>query len=423
MLKFIKKIPSGKQFSFLSDGDSMMPILQSGDLVYYQRTSFNRVRENDIVLIKKGPHLFTHRIIYRTPEYAVTKGDNNRRSDGRILPSNIIAKAVRLKREGKIIRLDELYFLQSFLYFHEIYRIIQALQKKGVDVLVLKGLPLHLYYEGARPKRIYSDCDILISKSDADLTAGILKQNGYQKVEKSLSREHRLLQDKKVEESYMKLVGKFPVIFDVHYEAVFMMTQLGRLDPLYPQSLIDALSVKLLREKQYVSIDQKRFPILSDSNLILYLLLHFFHHNFAGTHRLALIHHVLETARRKKELFRTLARSINDFKLRGYVYPGFLRLKKDYNSPVPDAFLKLIRPPPYQVRYGERQIRKISLFDGEGRVSAGINRFKHLYYLSPGPRLSKLLVFLYPSVLFSLFWTVLKKISKQTVTDGPQRIR
>jgi signal peptidase I len=211
----------------------MRPLLQGNDLIYYRKVSFDSIRENDLVLIRKKGVLFTHRVIYKTPDYLVTKGDNNAYSDGIIKPRNIIAKATRLKRNGKTIKLDELYMVQSLLYFHEIEQVTASIQRKGVDVLILKGLPLHLYYQGKRPKRIYGDCDLLIRNKDAQKVQMVLKRLGYRKLNSDLSPGHSKILDKKTEESYFKILGTFPIIFDVHYEVVFMMTQVGKLDRLY----------------------------------------------------------------------------------------------------------------------------------------------------------------------------------------------
>ena len=43
------------------------------------------------------------------------------------------------------------------------------------------------------------------------------------------------MKDKESELAYYKIINGFMVTFDLHLEVVFMMTQLGRLEALYPQ--------------------------------------------------------------------------------------------------------------------------------------------------------------------------------------------
>jgi len=65
------------------------------------------------------------------------------------------------------------------------------------------------------------------------------------------------------------------------------------LESLYPQVFIDRLTDKFLKNKRIVKIQNESFPILSNGNLILYLALHFFHHNFRGTFRLEFLHKIM----------------------------------------------------------------------------------------------------------------------------------
>jgi len=90
-----------KSFSLQSEGNSMFPILRSGDVVEYSTCSFLTLKINDIVLIKKKGVMIAHRVIYKHPSYVITKGDNNLLHDGNIYPNKVIAKAVQVKRNNK----------------------------------------------------------------------------------------------------------------------------------------------------------------------------------------------------------------------------------------------------------------------------------------------------------------------------------
>lgn len=412
MLWIIKKLIGKKSFTLSSSGNSMLPLLRTGDLVYYKKCSFQSIRINDILLINKRRKLFTHRVIYKTDSYIITKGDNNSTSDGKIYSHQIVAKARYFRRGDKKMRLEGLYTAQSLLYFHEITTIIKAFQKKAVDVLILKGLPLHLFYEGRRPNRLYSDCDILIAYKDKEKATSVLTGYGYIKGDTALSALHKRLRDKETEDSFYKLVGSFPVVLDIHYEVIFMMTQLGKLDPLYPQSLIDEMTASFLKDKRDVYIDAKEYPILSESNLILYLMLHFFHHNFTGTHRLSLIHNILSKIRDKTALFNDVAAGIHRYHLKAYIYPTLLLLIKYYKTPIPPAFMEAVIPPESQYSYINRHVLAPSIFDERLRVQNGIVRFKNLFFLSPLPIWKKSLVFMNPAVIYSMAWTVAGRLGR-----------
>ena len=170
----IKNVFRLRQFFLKIKGISMLPVLFSEDIVYFNKTYFNRLKNNDVILVKKNHHYFTHRIIYKIKSYLITKGDNNLLSDGKIYPSQVIAKAIKIKRQGKTINIEDLYLFQSTLYFQEVVKIKKALEKENVDFVFLKGLPLHLFFESSHPKRIYADCDVLVDKKDFDKAEKIL---------------------------------------------------------------------------------------------------------------------------------------------------------------------------------------------------------------------------------------------------------
>ena len=77
-----------------------------------------------------------------------------------------------------------------------------------------------------------------------------MKKQGYSKAESEYSPIHKLLKDKPTEVSFYKKINNFPVVFDIHLEPVFLMNQIGRLEALYPQKLLDRLTNKFLDEKR-----------------------------------------------------------------------------------------------------------------------------------------------------------------------------
>ena len=246
----------------------MYPFLCNKDLIYYKKINFKQTKINDLILVFKKHNYFTHRIIYKTIKYLVTKGDNNPQSDGKIYPRQILGKVYQIKRNGQIFNPETFYLIQSTHYFSEIVKIKDEFDKENINYVFLKGLPLHLYFEGAHPQRLYADCDVLVAKKDFERAQKVLFSFGYKKTDTSLSSLQTKLQDKKVENSYWKMINGFSVIFDLHLEVVFMMTQLGKLEALYPQKLIDDLTKEFLKTKRKIKINNESFFILDISSLI-----------------------------------------------------------------------------------------------------------------------------------------------------------
>ncbi len=401
------KLLKRKRFTLKSFGNSMYPILQSGDILYYKNTRGNDICTNDIVMVRKGGRVLTHRLIYKKNKTIITKGDNNLISDGKIYPRNIIAKANKIKRNGQIFDFESLYLLQSTFYFQEIVKITNAFKKGKVNFVILKGLPLHLYYENNHPRRLYLDCDVLISKKEFSRGEIILLKEGYKKYESSLSSTQKKLKNKKTEISYYKIINGYPVVFDLHSETVFMMTQLGKLNVLYPQKFIDQLTDEFLKTKKEVVIQNEKFSILNSEFLILYLALHFFHHNFHGAFRLEFLDKVIRTSMLNRESFNRLSLTIIKYRLQNFVYPVFLLLKKHYHTPLSTSFFRSIQPANHKIM---KHVLAINIFDDEARVIAGISRFKLLFLLSPRPIWIKSLVFINPQVIYSIFWVIRRRL-------------
>ncbi len=406
ILKKIRYIPN-------PIGDSMLSTISPGDGVYIYPKFINKLKVNDIVLYKNKNKLIIHRIVYKSKSKLVTKGDNNIKSDYYIDKKQIIGKVYRLKRDNESIDLENIYLMQSSIYLKEITEIKVIFEKEKINHVFLKGLPLHLHYEKTHPHRLYLDCDVLIGQKDFLKAEKILIKNGYKKEKMALSKTHEKIKNKDVENAYTKIVGGFPVVFDLHLEPAFMMTQLGRLDALYPQKNIDQLTKEFLDTKRKIKINNDFFFILNTEYLILYLVLHLFHHNFRGAFRYDFLDKVIRTVKIHPggEIWPNIASKINDFQLNNFVYPVFILLKKYYKTPIPRSFLKSIQPSSFYLHYLSSSFKTpFSIFDDQPRVKAGITRFKNLYFLSPEPWWKKIWVFFNPQVIYSVFWVFYRKM-------------
>ncbi|MCM8788057.1 MAG: nucleotidyltransferase family protein, partial [Candidatus Omnitrophica bacterium] len=239
-----------------------------------------------------------------------------------------MGKIYQVKRNGQIFNPESLYLFQSTHYFEEIVKIKNEFDRQNINYVFLKGLPLHLYFEKTHPKRIYLDCDVLVAPRDFDKAQKILFQLGYKKAQTELTPQHEKLKDKQIENAYYKIINGFSVVFDLHLEVVFMMTQLGRLEALYPQKLIDRLTGEFLKTKRQVKINNEFFWILNTKYLILYLALHFFHHNFGGGFRLAFLDRIIRkvcqsefTWTSQPKIFKQVQDEILRYQLQNFLYP------------------------------------------------------------------------------------------------------
>jgi len=395
-------------------GQSMRPLFFDGDIVYLKRIKFPQLKVNDIVCVKKNDDNFTHRVIYKSRSYLITKGDNNKKSDGKIYSRQIIGRVYQAKRNNQIFRPEELYLMQSTLYFLEIVKIKKILEKEGIDFVFLKGLPLHFYFEKNHPQRIYLDCDILVAKKNFEKTVCVLRSFGYKKIDTSLSKTQKKLKDKEIEASFYKVISGFPVVFDVHLEAAFLMTQLGRLEALYQQKLVNQLTDVFLKEKKYIRVKNEKFPILSADNLIIYLALHFFHHNFKGAFRLEFLNRVINhhLSKNRGNTESRISQKIVHYRLQNFIYPTLILLNRYYHSPAVKKLLTLLKKK--VTRFNKKNVLKVNIFDEETRLTAGITRFTNLFLLSPNSFLRKMTIFLNPQVLYLLFWVIAAKLRSKS---------
>lgn len=399
--EFYKNLLKKVKFIGMSEGNSMVPIIYPKDGLYIEPASINQLKVNDIVSFQQKKKFITHRIVYKKQNYIVTKGDNNLQIDKKIFPGQIVGKIHQIKRGGRIINLEGFYLVQSTIYYQEIVKIKNIFEKENIEFVFLKGLPLHLYYEEAHPRRIYADCDVLIDKEHFKKAESIIKKFGYKKTGGK---------NKQVENNYFKNINGFDVIFDLHLEPAFLMTKFSGLEALYPQKFINQLTKELLKNKRKVKINNEFFFILNKIYLILFLALHLFHHNFRGAFRLDFLDKVIRKSRLSTSNWKKIAFIINCYQLNNFVNPVFMLLQRYYQSPIPNSFLKTIKPN-FTNFMIFRNFKKLNIFDDESRTEAGINRFKLIFILSPKPLWKKLLIFLNPTVVWLIVWVIWKKLS------------
>ncbi len=388
----------------------MFPVLLDRDVISIEKQNFRNLKVNDIISVKKEGQIFTHRIIYKHLSYVITRGDNNLTSDGKVYPSSILGIVEKVTRivgkQKRVININDIYLFQSTLYFQEIVKTKNTFEKEKIAYVFLKGLPLHLFYEGHHAKRIYSDCDILINKKDLYKVIRILKRLEFNISDTSYSKLQKKLKSRDMEITFYKIINNIPVYLDIHLEAVFLLTQIGNLNSLYQNQLTIEFTKKLLVEHRSIRVLNQDFKILSPENLIVYLMLHLFHHNFTGTYRYDLLVKILKT---EKINYDDLAELIEEFKINNFIYPVLLLLQKYYQFNMPLKFLNHIKPKKDVMNEIKKDLVGTNIFNEDYRVASGVKRFKILYALSPRSEIRKLFIFTNLEVIYFVLWYQFRK--------------
>ncbi len=400
-----------KTFSIKSEGDSMFPLLQTGDIVQYQYCTFKEIKENDIVLTHVNEIFMTHRVIYKNGSLCITRGDNNQTADKPVKKDQIFARATRFGRNKKWYGIQDIYLHQSILYLHEISNLEAKLCSAFIPHVFLKGVLVSLRYENTIPKRIYADCDLLVRRSDAQKIESIFTSLGYRYVGKTSSFGIKKNKFSYPEISFAKNIGQVSVVFDLHFEPVFLMTQLSGMNLLYDNSLLQSLGEKIIKNGKKIKVKGVSFFLPSRTDQILYLILHIFHHNFVDSMRYSLLNSVIRKSV-SQAMWRELKRTIQKYHLEGYSYLTLLLLKKHYKTPIPSSFLGSISPTWIKKQTSLFLLNKINIFNQDNRLKAGIERFVLIFILSPEPLIKKLFIFFHPDTLRSLFFVLGRKMFK-----------
>ncbi len=378
---------------------SMAPLILPADKPTVKRAKIFKV--NDVVVFRKKESLVAHRIIYQstTKDFFITKGDNQLKSDGKIMPSQILGKVENVKRDNRIINLFHLYLTQSSEYFRQLNTINSQLNKKGIAYIFLKGLPTHLHYTKTVPKRLYLDADILIRKKDIKKVSEVLNKLGFKSSEAKLF-ERQVKDISQI--SFIKKTSSFPVVIDLHLEPAIGFTKVRHLNELLPKESQTFVNY-LFRNIKIITINKIRFPVLKIEAFFIYLLLHLYHHNFNGAYRYDLVD---KLARKGSVNWNEVKNTIIKYRFRNLVYPGVLLLKRYYHTPFPKSFIQNIKPAISTIVVSRLIVSLLNPFNSRTRAQEGIIRFILLFLLSPDTLNKKLAIiahketkrFVYPTI-------------------------
>lgn len=380
--------------------NSMAPLLFKGDVVSFKKTSFLQIVTNDIVVIKKNNKHSVHRVIYKTKDYLITMGDNFLKTDGNIYPKDVVGRVNSVKRKSQLINPEDMYLLQSTIYFQEIIKLKNVLETNKIDYVFLKGLPLHLYYFNKIPRRIYADCDLLIAQKEKEIANTVLSQLGFvQKNMENFKNVVTFFNSTPKEVDYVKSVNNHPIVFDVH----FKISLAGHIITL-PNNISlheeTEITKRILKSKRFVKIKGETIPVLEPNLQIFYLLLHFSKHKWHGMHYLELIAKLIKETGEQID-WKKIVSLGKKFGVLNFVMPSLYLLQKHFNAIPPSEFAKLFKigNGRFSVTIYRFLFSKMSVFENEDmyidRLRKGIITF--LFLNENFPR--KLFRFLHPSFL------------------------
>lgn len=363
-------------------GNSMYPLLHSDDIVFFEKVPWNYIKVDDIILFQTRKQVITHRVIYKNNSYLLTKGDNILRADQPVLPSQIIGKLTSVKRNGSHIYPEIIYTMQSGVYINQIKLVCTILRKHSIPFVILKGLPLHLHYEKRHPRRLYADCDILLHKSDKEKVMKLFKKTGYTVTQ--------LDESKHAETSYTKMVNGVPVVFDIHYEPVFMMTSFDVGKYFYSKDLLHKMTEEFISNQRKVVYDTFTYPILQQEYLVMYLAMHFFHHNFRSPARIRILIKIITSTDWNYSSWKKLQEITLRYHLENIVFPTFLILNKYYNINPPPIVMTSLKSKSIFLNFIIFLLIRQSIFNEDSPLTAGVKRMIYIFILSPSPIIKKM---------------------------------
>jgi hypothetical protein len=351
----------------------MLPLISPHDKVTI--IPVKKYLVDDIVAFKKEDKLIVHRIIYipKNNSYVITKGDANGKCDGKILKTNLLGKVTHVVKNGEKITLRHIYLTQSTQYLSAYKQLTYTLNKNNVVYTILKGVPIHLYYEGKIPGRLFFDMDIFLRKpEDIEMVIDIFQSLGYLYNAKEAEKSKIVPS----EVSFTLPSKPFAITFDVHVNVVRRFRLIGFPNKFLPNS--QNISNYLLKNTTNIRIGGITYPILNRESLFVYLLLHFSQHNYQGIFRLNLISNLMSGNLN----FPSVAASIGKLGLAGYTYPAILMLQKYYGY-VPKSFLQSVKPNTIQLIIGTLISKLVNPFDSESKTVNSLKRLLYVILLSP----------------------------------------
>jgi signal peptidase I len=101
----IEVLSSFGELRFAETGWSMLPTIWPGDTLLFERVGYGQVHVGDVVLVRRGARLCTHRVISKTKAsgtaYCIMQGDAMHAADRPVMESEVLGRVAGLIRAGK----------------------------------------------------------------------------------------------------------------------------------------------------------------------------------------------------------------------------------------------------------------------------------------------------------------------------------
>lgn len=90
-------LAAGHGARFRVEGDSMHPVIRSGEYVKVIPCTVSKLRRGDVILAATGRGLTAHRIVRISERGIITRGDNSLRADPLVDPRNILGRIAEVE--------------------------------------------------------------------------------------------------------------------------------------------------------------------------------------------------------------------------------------------------------------------------------------------------------------------------------------
>ena len=388
---------SPKNFSDLS----MLPLVHPTDKLIITKT--NKFNLEDIVVYQQKNSLIAHRVIYKTKNHLITRGDNNIKIDKKIPYNQILGVVHQVKRGRDKISLNHIYFSQSIKYFKIINSLVSKLDKENIPYVFLKGLPIYLYYKKSPPQHLYVDIDMLIRKKHLKKVKKILFDINF-----NISKTSPYINPRTepTQYSFFKLDNPANIVIDLHVEPGFGFTKSVHINSLLPNQT--KITSHLFSNSHKVMINDKKISILNPETQIILLLMHFYHHNFKKIHKLSII----ETINQQKISWKQIFTDINKLKLEPFIEPAIILFDRYYPNIVPNTYVNSIKKFKYHLT---ARIHSHKTLNSQNQKIAGIHRFFLIIFLSKSSLLKKITIILHKNTFLNFY-----KVIKSFFTKAPK---
>jgi len=273
----ISSLKQGKKITFVSQGNSMSPLIPNNTKISIISKKFSDIKLYDIVAIKTPKNIVIHQCLFKCPQYLVCKGINNFFIDPPALPNQVLGT----------IELNNYWSILNLTYDYQLQQIRNLIPQ--ISILILKGATWQKNYFGYYFNKQTSDVDILIHKSDYPRFKNTLIKLGYS-FHSNISINSRHYHSLEISEiSFSKKINSQIFTLDIHFKAIR-----SPLNPIF-KAPIDPKKMDRLTSEFWASSYQKNnFYFLKKEHLLFYFCLNsIFHHALRGTDLLAQIANII----------------------------------------------------------------------------------------------------------------------------------